>query len=264
MKTNFHTHTKWCDGKNTPEEMIEAAIEKGFSILGFSSHAMLPESECGTLSCATAPEYAREIRRLADRYANRIRIRCGIEADFIPGYTTPDRQAYASIRPDYVLGSIHFVLAPDGARVPVDHTPELLTEGIDRHFSGDARAFVKAYFAAERDMATTCRFDVVGHPDLVRKFNGKLHYFDEAADWYIEELRATADAIAASGKLTEVNTGAISRGWMDDAYPSASFREMLRARGVRFILSSDAHAADALDCAFDRFTATEDYVTPGW
>ena len=36
--------------------------------------------------------------------------------------------------------------------------------------------------------------------------------------------------------------------------------EELRERGVKFILSSDSHAADTLDCAFDRFAAAEAYV----
>ena len=44
-KTNFHTHTTWCDGKDSPETVILAAIGKGFSAIGFSSHAMLPENE---------------------------------------------------------------------------------------------------------------------------------------------------------------------------------------------------------------------------
>ena len=98
----------------------------------------------------------------------------------------------------------------------------------------------------------------------MRKFNVKHPYFDETADWYRAELVKTAEAIAASGKIVEVNTGAISRGWIDDAYPSAEFRQLLRERGVRFILSSDAHAAEAIDCAFDRFGAAEDYVTTPW
>ena len=94
----------------------------------------------------------------------------------------------------------------------------------------------------------------------MRKFNAKHPYFDENAAWYREELERTADAVAASGKVAEVNTGAISRGWLDDAYPSQPFRDLLRARGVRFILSADAHAADTVDCAFDRFAAAEDYL----
>ncbi len=62
---------------------------------------------------------------------------------------------------------------------------------------------------------------------------------------------------AASGKLVEVNTGGISRGWMTDAYPSAAFRDELRTRGTRFILSSDAHSVEGLDSAFDIFATAE-------
>ena len=30
-KQNLHVHSVYCDGKDTPEEMIEAAIAAGFS-----------------------------------------------------------------------------------------------------------------------------------------------------------------------------------------------------------------------------------------
>ena len=43
MKTNYHMHTVWCDGRNTVEEMIRAAIDRGFDEIGFSSHARLPD-----------------------------------------------------------------------------------------------------------------------------------------------------------------------------------------------------------------------------
>ncbi len=38
MVANFHTHTVFCDGKNTPEEIVLFAIESGFSAIGFSGH----------------------------------------------------------------------------------------------------------------------------------------------------------------------------------------------------------------------------------
>ena len=260
MRTNYHTHTRWCDGKSTAEEVVLAAIEKGFGVLGFSSHVAFPEHEDWQLDPVCATDYAAEIRLLARRYADRLRILCGIEADYIRGVTAPDRSRYGVIAPDYVIGSVHTVIAPDGGRVSVDSAPALLADGIRAHFGGDAEAFVKAYFEQEREMIARCDFDVVGHPDLVRKFNAKHPYFDETAEWYVRELDLTAAAIAAAGKVTEVNTGAISRGWLDDAYPSAPFRDRLRVRGVRFILSSDSHAAEAVDCAFDRFGAVETYL----
>ena len=260
MKTNYHTHSTWCDGRDTPEDVVRAAVVKGFDAIGFSSHALLPDSDPWTLQPDTAAAYVADIRNVAEKYKDRILVLCGFEADFISGQVRSDRSVYAPFHPDYLIGSIHEVVAADGISVPVDHKPELLAEGIARSFGGDAQAFIRAYFAAEREMAATCDFDIIGHPDILRKFNGVLHYFDESADWYNEELRLTADAFAASGKIVEVNTGGIARGWIDDAYPSPAFRALLRERGVRFILSSDAHSAAALDCAFDRFAAAEAFV----
>ena len=261
IRTNYHPHTTWCDGRDTPEAMVQSAIAKGFDTLGFSSHVSFPEKEATVLDPAKGADYAADVRRVAAKYADRIRVLLGAEADYIPGTTTPEKSRYADLGLAYLIGSIHYVIAADGARVPVDHTPTLLADGIRDHFGGSAENFIRAYFRQQREMVASFDFDVVGHLDLVRKFNAKHPYFDERADWYRAELEATADAVAASGKIAEVNTGAISRGWMDDAYPSAAFRDLLRARGVRFILSSDSHAAETVDCAFDRFGGAEDYLS---
>lgn len=260
IKANFHTHTAWCDGKDTPETVILAAIEKGFSSIGFSSHAMLPENSLDwVLVPGKAEAYAEEIRALAERYADKIKVYCGVEADYIPGGACPDRSVYAAIKPDYIIGSVHFVKSPDGFLVCADKSPEDLKDGICEHFGGSVESYIRAYFAQEREMVEKFDFDIVGHADLVRKFNVKYPYFSENDDWYVEELVKTADVIAASGKIVEVNTGAVSRGWFDDVYPSFAFRDLLRMRGVKFILNSDAHSADTIDCAFDRFEKCEKY-----
>ena len=261
MKTNYHTHSTWCDGAASPTEMIEKAISIGFDTIGFSSHAMLPgDMLAWPVTTEKLPRYAAEIRELSKKYAGRIKVMLGFEADFLPGEAMPDRSVYAAANPDYIIGSIHFLRSPDGEIANVDKSPDSFTSDVKSHFDGDYRAFATAYFAAERKMVASCDFDVVGHPDLLRKFNGRLNWLDESAPWYLAELEATADAISKSGKIVEVNTGGISRGWMDDAYPSPQFRAMLRERGVPFVLSSDAHSPAALDCAFDRFATAEEWV----
>ena len=105
---------------------------------------------CGDREGVWAPRYAAEIRTLAKKYEGRIRILCGVEADYVPGGATPDRRAYAAISPDYIIGSVHFVVAPDGARVYVDESPESLEDGIRRHFGGDAEAFLPSPLAPGR------------------------------------------------------------------------------------------------------------------
>jgi histidinol-phosphatase (PHP family) len=256
IKANFHTHTKWCDGKDTAESMVLAAIERGFTDIGFSPHMAFPLAHEWELSPEEARSYVDEIRALREKYAGDINVWCGGEADYIRGFTDPDRSRYRHLGLDYLIGSVHTVISPDGRELHVDASPASLTEGLREIFGGDARLFVQSYFEQQREMLKY-DFDVVAHPDLVRKFNLKHPYFDESASWYLEELEKTASAIAASGKIVEVNTGAISRGWLDDAYPSEPFRAMLRRCGVKFILSSDSHAASTIDCAFDRFGDAE-------
>ena len=261
--SNYHMHTVWCDGKDTAEAMALSAIDQGFREVGFSSHAMLPLSAEGYLSPVSALGYADEIRALKAKYSGRISVLLGVEADYVRGLTAPNRALYAHLGVEYVIGSIHFVMPPGATgldqAVCVDMSPESLRKGIDEKYEGDVRAYVVDYFAQEREMVLSCDFDIVGHPDLIRKFNGTMRYLDEGSVWYMGELEATADAIARSGKIVEINTGAISRGWMDDAYPSSAFLSLLKARGVKAILSSDAHSAKAIGCAFERFAPLADF-----
>ena len=42
IRRDYHVHTTFCDGKNTAEEMVKAAIALGMDEIGFSSHAHQP------------------------------------------------------------------------------------------------------------------------------------------------------------------------------------------------------------------------------
>ena len=254
IKTNYHTHTTFCDGKNTPEENVTAAIQKGFAHLGFSAHSLYPFSRAGNLNHTEHAAYAQEIRRLQKKYADRISIHLGFEADYIPGFCAPRFANYADFAPDFLIGSVHFVYDKN-TLYAVDDTPQILLDAVRTVYNGDAKKAVCAYFAAERDMLSCGDFTILGHADLIRKFNGKLRLFDEAAKWYQREVQATAQAIARAGVIAEINTGAISRGHMSDPYPSDYFLSLLHERNVPVMINSDAHAQDALDCAFDEARA---------
>ena len=245
MKANLHTHTTFCDGKNTVEEMVLAAIEKGYDILGFSSHMASPVKIDCEVNPAHYLDYAREVRAVAKKYADKIHVFLGVEADYIPSVTTPSYRRYAALNLDYIIGSVHYVAAEDGTLVSVDNTPEILLSGIKEHFGGSAERYIETYFAQQTAMLKY-DFDVVGHPDLVRKFNEKYPYFDEHAPWYLKCRHDFALALAKSKKLTEINTGGISRGWLTSAYPSKDFQVELAELGVPMIHSLDAHSTNQL------------------
>ena len=101
FNNNFHTHTRYCDGKNTPEEMVLSAIELGFDSLGFSGHAFTDIDLSYCMTPEKTEEYIAEINALKKKYAGRINIYCGAELDIF----SPD----IGFDYDYTIGSVHYI-----------------------------------------------------------------------------------------------------------------------------------------------------------
>lgn len=268
-KINLHTHSNFCDGKNSPEEMICAAIEKNFDILGFSGHCLYPLSsefyrtpdDEWHIRQENLENYVKEINKLKEKYKNQIQILLGFEADYFEdpkiGSAIPDFNLYKPLNPDYLIGSVHFVNTEKGFYT-VDHTAENVQKNLIKLYGNpqtgkiDEKKAVHDYFEAERQMLKKGNFSILGHADLIRKRNGILKFFDESENWYKEEVKLTAKEIAAAGVVVEINSGAIARGQMDDFYPSEYFLKLLYDLNVPVCVDSDAHNTKDLDCAFER------------
>ncbi len=250
MKTNFHTHTVFCDGKNTAEEMVLAAIQKGFERLGFSAHSMYPYASDWHLENKQHAAYTEEIHRLQKKYAGQIEIFLGFEADYIPGICSPRFENFSAFKPNFLIGSVHLIYNPRKT-FAVDSNPPELADGIRDIYGGDVQKATGAYFSLQKEMLARGDFTILGHADLIRKFNGKLNLFSEDEEWYKKELQSLAEAIAKAGVITEINTGAISRGYMTSPYPSAYLLSLLHEKKVPVMINSDAHTTEGLDCAFD-------------
>ncbi|MGI5058325.1 histidinol-phosphatase [Treponema pectinovorum] len=258
IKTNFHTHSTFCDGKNTLEENVLSAIDKGIKILGFSSHSTWPVwIECN-MKLEDFESYCQNINFLKSKYEQKIDIRLGFEADYIETVCRPDFLAYKKFSPDFLIGSVHFLYngEKDFSKIlAVDNTPQILMDFLKTTYNNDEKKLIHHYFEQERKMLSTCNFSIIGHADLIRKFNDKIHFFDETADWYKQELKETAKAISSAGVICEVNTGAISRNWLKTPYPSQYFLTLLHERNVPIMINSDAHQAQHLDFAFEEALA---------
>ncbi len=79
---DLHTHTTYCDGKNTPEEMVKAALDAGLSCIGFSGHGYAPYDLDCCMTIEGSAAYRAEIAALREKYAGRIAILCGVEQDY--------------------------------------------------------------------------------------------------------------------------------------------------------------------------------------
>ena len=109
------------------------------------------------------------------------------------------------------------------------------------------------FFALEKDVVRQTKCDIIGHFDLVTKFNEQHHFFDTAHPRYVNAWRAAADELLKAGIPFEINTGAISRGYRTEPYPAPEIRQYIKDQGGTLILSSDAHNAQNIAFQFDRW-----------
>ena len=93
---------------------------------------------------------------------------------------------------------------------------------------------------------------IIGHIELVMKFNEARDLFDDADPRYLGPALDCAEVAARSGRLVEINSGAISRGYRTQPYPSAAMLRRIAECGGRIIFTSDCHNSDYLDCNFEQ------------
>ena len=240
IKQNLHTHSTFDDGQNTLEEMTLAAIAAGLTSLGFSVHTPMPYEACWTIPAGRMPDYIAEVRRLKEVYRGQIDIYCGAEWDLY--------SAERALGFDYVIGSIHHIPRNNmlyGVDSSIEETRQYLAA-----FGGSADAAAEAYFCQYEALSKVEEVDIVGHIDLLTKFDEQRAFFDPDSARFREAAIAAIDALIAHDKIFEINTGAISRGYRTTPYPSRALLGEISARCGKITISADAHRAQDVNFQF--------------
>ncbi|MBQ5590296.1 MAG: histidinol-phosphatase [Clostridia bacterium] len=239
---DFHTHTNLCDGKNSAEDMVKSAIDKGLKAIGFSGHSFTEFDRSYCMSKTNSKIYESVITELKEKYQDKLEIYLGIEKDFYSDYDCSDF--------DYVIGSVHYVKKGE-KYIDVDLSAKDLCDNVDKFYNGDFYAFCKDYYENVAELYNKTKCDIIGHFDLVAKFNENDALFKENEQKYIDLALQTVDKLLKNDVIFEVNTGAISRGYKTNPYPQNFILEHIKKSGGSTILSSDAHSKDNLCFDFD-------------
>lgn len=241
-KQNLHTHTMYCDASDTPEQMVEAAIAKGFDSIGFSGHSYM--SYASWVPLDRTLEYKAHINRLKKQYDDRIKIYLGLEVDMYSGPET-DLTGF-----DYLIGGVHELKQGDKF-LTTDGSASAVQKVVEQHFGGNGLAFAKAYYEALSQLPKYGRFDIIAHFDLITKYLDTTPLFDEGAKLYRGYAIEAARALAGKIPFFEVNTGAIARGYRTTPYPAPFIIEELRELDFGAVITSDCHDCNQLDMWFD-------------
>ena len=244
IKCDYHLHTHFCDGNNTPEQIVDSAINMGMSVLGFSGHGFTDFDDSFCMSTEKTQQYFKEISALKQKYQDKIKILCGVEQDYYSGKPIADF--------DYVIGSVHYV-KKDGVYFDVDRSRSYLEKVVAEHFDGDLFSFCEGYFDNLSKVVDATGADIIGHFDLIAKFNEGDCFFDSKNPRYVAAWQRAADKLLTTGKPFEINTGAISRGYRVTPYPNEDMLLYIAKNGGKFIMTSDSHSADNICFEFEKW-----------
>lgn len=244
MLQNLHTHTTFCDGRDTPEDTVKEAIKRGFDSIGFSAHAITEFNiDC---ELRDVSGYIEEVNSLKEKYAGIIDIFLGAEFDYYSAGLMPDG-CY-----DYKIGSVHFAKTDGEEYLDFDYKPEIMRRQINKFFGGNSVAYAKRYYEIMADMPNKIRADIVGHFDLLTKFTEKNpDILDTGNKEYKSAALEALHAVREKMEFFEVNTGAISRGHRTLPYPAPFILDEMKSLKCKLVLTSDCHSKEFLGCHFN-------------
>lgn len=243
--SNLHTHTLYCDGKNTIDENISEAIKKGFVSLGFSGHSYTCFDVSSCMSKEGTLRYIDDIIFFKEKYKDEIQIYLGIEGDY---YSNLNKETDKLMGLDYRIGSVHYVKDKD-SYYPIDNSSfgfEYLIE-----IYGDIRRITDNYYDNVIDMVKSQSPDIIGHLDLLRKYNKNNKHFSEDEKWYLDKIDETLSEIEKSDSIVEFNTRKMTKTNPELHYPGRKVLEKILNKNIPIVISTDAHHAGGIDYCYN-------------
>lgn len=236
------------------EDLVQRAIALGIRIYGMTEHApryeerflFFEERQKGYTISRLEEEFAgfaEESLRLTRVYTEQIGLLRGFEIETAPqdDYAASVARLRSTYGFDYIVGSVHFI-----DNFPIDYTRAHF-EAASAHYGSLEKLGIR-YYECVAEMISSCRPEVVGHLDLIRK----LALDEQSVDTPL--IRAAAyralDAAAETGSLLDINTGGLRRR-LGRPYPAPWLLAAARERGIGVCFGDDAHRASEVGAGIE-------------
>lgn len=252
IKYNCHTHSNFCDGNDTIEDMIKAAIKCDMKAIGISSHGPLPFETEWNMKKEKFEEYLKIVKELKEKYKKDIDVLIGLELDYLPKYGLDYVNNTLLDKLDYYIGSVHYLGEfKNGYKWCVDETVEVIQRGIKENFGGNVQKALERYYSNIADLAARYEPPVIGHLDLIKKNNKNNCIFNENESWYKKIVEDCLETIRKTNCIIEINTGGRARGYTEDFYPSEWILQMIKEKQIPITINSDAHFIAGINYEFN-------------
>lgn len=249
MLKNYHTHTARCGHAwGTDDEFIQAAIDAGYTTLGFSEHAPWPFAdgywEIDTrqrIPMEKLDSYISDMQALKAKYADRIEIKIGLECEYFPQYF--DWLRSVKDRFDYLLLGVHCA----------DHD-----EHLTHYYARSTKAQqVEEYLRCALAGMETGLFAYLAHPELCL---ADYPVYDEACRHMVHSICRKAKELDMPLEYNLYGIDKQGRGRQKGlGYPCKIFWESAAEYGCTAIIGVDAHRPVHFER--QRYLNARDYLT---
>jgi histidinol-phosphatase (PHP family) len=231
LPLDAHVHTDQSPDSRVPIDAYAAiAVARGIAELAITDHVDFESDDPGYAPDVDVRE--RTVRQAAERWADRVAIRFGVEITYSMAREEEIRDHLARHRYDYVIGSVHITAASPYApsRVATSVAGRPLAE------------IVSPYFDEVIAAARSGLFDTIGHLDYVKKY--LYPYVLPAAMAAAPELyEAPLRALVEHGVALEINTSGLRQAPGEPYPPPWAVRRYRELGGRAVVAGSDAHRA---------------------
>ncbi|MDX8390284.1 MAG: histidinol-phosphatase HisJ [Mariprofundaceae bacterium] len=237
---DYHMHTPRCNhARGSVSNYAEAAVAVGLTEIGMSDHSPMPGGfdAAWRMSLSELDSYLREVELARDAFASQLTIRVGLEADFHPGTEKEVEEMIASYDWDYIIGSVHFI--NDWAFDNPDEIGKWEQQDVEKAYCD--------YYALIGQSATTGMFDIIGHPDLIKKFG---HRPPDGSDAVAQAVSMMLEDVKKAGCALEVSSAGLRKP-IAEIYPHESIIAEAANLEIPFAFGSDAHAPNEVGHAMD-------------
>lgn len=240
------------------EEIIQCYISNHYSWVGITEHSpavsedlLYPdEREAGLtpeILLRHFDDYMKECRRLQEKYRSKITIFAAMEIETYTGYKEFIPYLLDRFRPDYIVGSVHFV-----NDIGFDYSKEHYEKTVSA--VGDRDSLYCQYFDTQYEMIRLFKPSVVGHFDLIRIFDSD--YKDRLLRPEImTRITRNLQLIKELDLIMDYNLRSLLKG-ADEPYISKAILEKALQMGISVVPGDDSHGLSSIGPNMDEAIQT--------
>ncbi|HEX9971477.1 MAG TPA: histidinol-phosphatase HisJ family protein [bacterium] len=225
---DYHIHTSFCNHANgTMREYVKYAITAGLNEIGFSDHNPLPADFDShyRMQEQDLQIYLKIIRELQDAFPQ-IKIKIGIELDYIEGAKDYLKEFVSHNTFDYIIGSVHYLSFNSSHQI-------VYLNDVGREKKNELYG---QYFELVEQAANSGFLDIIAHFDLPRRFWGDLD-----AESIIHATKAL-ESIKRNNICIEINTSGFRTKNVMEPFPGRYLLEPIHELEIPITLGSDSHS----------------------